>query len=563
MGLAILKPYEVGSLSHNGTMDTGKGVGLRPGEPSPGFAAGYDAYLDPMNGVKEYPCDYWVHDGYLYLVYNATASVYRFAIDADGNLTPDSSQTMANMGLVGTDWMPYNPAQYDPASRMVILCSYYGSAASGKTPVIGMWDCDDWPFTSGNAQWLSSMQQSYQSFTSGQLCNYGPAIWNTTTQKLYVCSCCVDQVCRIDTADGSVDGFFEPYTAYHQYYGFWVIGFDSSNYPIGGGYAAASGGGGCYVWDDTNPASWSKGATALLEQAASLSLSVPTHRRNIANWYGVVAVPLSEHEKSLIGDPDVAWKECVRDKNKGEVYLNTYDFATSEHSHRSMAQAGDRRAIGNSWGGWFSERFVEIGGVPWLVSYNKHSQDVEDENPGVDCDLCGGLMLTPLGPGTVTYTVPPEEVPDGTPKQLVIGIAADATNTLFSDSPAKHRVRMKVNNGSWSSWRTGTRQMQALDQVVDGLAAWPSFSAGDTLTIEHSMVSGWPNSFAPTKGNPGAGGDPTPVEIHTADIGVPREVMLQVFYETALPDEGKTFGRPIGVDAHIIKPESISAEITS
>jgi hypothetical protein len=471
-------------------------------------------------------------------MYHSNDTIYRFSIDADANLTTDTNQTMAAMGLTGANqWFQFNAANYDPSDASVILCAYYGSAASGRTPTIGKWLCSNWPFTAGNAVWLSAMQQRWGGFTSGQFTNHGTAYLNTTTDKLYLCSVNAGQIVTLDATDGSVLGSFEPDPVYRATNPFLIAGCNASNLPVASGYLASEGSGDLAVWDDSNPSAWTK-STVVLPSSKSTTVGIPFHGRNQASGYmnRNRMVPMGDYERGLLGLPDMAWRSCNREQAWGETYLHTYDFTTSTHSHRPVAHAGDRRGIGNARGHLFASRVIEISGVPWWVSEAQHSYDIEDENPGIDYDTCRGLVFTPLGPGTVTYTV--TATADSAPKRLEIGVDYTASDYLFSDSPAKHKFRFKVNAGSFSDWRSGTRQLQALDSTVDGLAAWPSYSNGDTLTIEHSMCSGWPVSFAPTKCNPGGVGDPTPIDIHSADVGPPREVRAALIVDASEPGGG-------------------------
>jgi hypothetical protein len=561
VGLSVIDLFEKGSLSHDGTKDTGNGVGLP--DVSPGFAGGWDVGSVALpNGLDTTPYGMFCHDGYFYLLESAGFKIWRFAIDSAANLTAAGSQTAANMGLQGDRWIPWGNCRYDPSDGTVILFSYQVGAGT-YSPCVGKWDCADWPFTAANKKWLSPQVVRYGSYNAGDMITwYYPSLC-TATNKLYLCSHGDGQIATIDATDGSILGVYGSATSQGYVYQMLLAGFDDSNKPVASQYIFV-GQGDLAVYDDTNPASWIKG-DVVLSSSESSATGIPFHGRNQGAGYGERnrMIPLGDDERALVGLPDMAWFSLNRSLVQGEMYLHTYDFTTSEHCHRSVAQAGDRRAIGNANPQYFGYRFIEIAGQPWFVSFNQHNQDIEDENPGADFDNTRGLVFAPLGPGTCTYTIPPEEVPDGTPKELSIGVVAATKNTLFSDSPAKHRFRFKVNSGAWSDWRSGTRQIQALDQVVDGLAAWPAFSAGDTLTIEHSMCSGWPVSFAPTLGNPGGGGDPTPVAVHSADVGPPREVRVRLFYDASPPNAGKVFGRPVSVDAHIIKPESVSAEITS
>ena len=517
-----------------GAEDTGLGVGMKG--PSPGFPTWKASDALP-NGAPVPPIDYWAHDGYFFLVTDANDSIFRFAIDADGNLTPDGSVTMGGMGLVGTVWNYRKCAWYDETDGSVILLSRIATG-TGSTPQLGKWLCSKWPFTNVNAEWLSPLQFNYGSFVSGQFTNFGIGMFNATTQKFYLSSLNSGQIARVDTTDGSVDGFWEPHSAYSHVYPMGLHGFDASNRPVVGGYLVAESSGHTYSWDDSDPASWTK-VTQLLKSSDVPSSGQPDWNRvQGAHYFNVNRMyPLTPTERAMLSLNDrCAWWVAQRTGDCGEYMLVTFvPIVDGEYQNRTVAHAAERRAVPNTLMQVKSFAFARIDGYAWFVGYNSFTLDQENEDPGGNQTYHKGLCLTPIGPVDIGWS---GSAPlTGTPKQITIDIDPAAVNYLHSDSYGKHQFRIRVTPiatgipGPWSNWRSGKQPLNNLDVVVDGKDIWPSWVLGDTVEIEHQMCAGWPYQWDSVSGNPGEIGDPSTPSIGTADVAPPRECLPVLHYE--------------------------------
>jgi hypothetical protein len=516
-----------------GAKDTGKGAGMEG--PGPGFPT-WKASSALPNGLVKVPDDFWAHGGYFFLADGST--LYRFAIDAAGNLTPDGSVTTAGMGLVGPVWNACQCAWYDADGSVILLTR--PTSGTSQTPVLGKWLCSNWPFTAANAEWLSPLKAHWGTFKNGEIVGHAIGLLNTTTDKLYLSSLNCGQVARVDTTDGSVDGFWEPWPYYTPYYPVNLHGFDSADRPFAGGYQAAQGDKHSHSWDDSNPASWSTVAQLLTASYVN-GAGQPLWNRAMGNNHGTRnrTFPLTPHELSILGlDDRAAWWVSQRYAIYGEYMLVTFvPVVNGEYQNRTIAHAAERRATPNAIMSFLARRFMNIDSYPWLVGYNLSTLDQEAEDPGGNVTYHRGLCLTPIGPVGVTWSGAAPAA--GVPKQMTIEIDPAAVDYLHSASYGKHRFRMRVTPiatgipGPWSDWRSGKRQLDNVGVVVDGKDVWPSFVIGDTVRIDQQMCAGWPYQWDAVSGNPGEVGDPSTPPIGTADVAPPREVLPILHYEPA------------------------------
>jgi hypothetical protein len=139
-----------------------------------------------------------------------------------------------------------------------------------------------------------------------------------------------------------------------------------------------------------------------------------------------------------------------------------------------------------------------------------------------------------------------------------------ATNYLQSEDYQKHQFAFEnVTTGTGVlAYRCGEQELSHVDEVINGKALWPAYSAGDSLKIYHKLESGWPYARDCTiSGYPGGGGDPTSPQIGTADFGPPREVRAIFAVDESLPDAGKTQNpAPVGIGVYDTAPVGLWVE---
>lgn len=519
--------YSDASMSHSGTVDTGKGVGLggTDAKPNPGFSA-WSAYNTWPTGIQESPVDYVLDNGYLYIFYNGTdgsgRSVARFTMAADGSFILDGSAiTIATLGMAGI-WMDEGCAHYDSATGSIIICTY-ATSGTGNTPVVKKYSFSNWPWTNANHDWSSPLQQSYGSFVSGQLTGRGPQYWDKANNRFYITSRNSGQVITLDTTDGSVYNVWEFYGAYSANYPFQFLGITSTGKPIGGSYHASGGNQNAYSWNVGTP--WTTD-TLLLPNSNVPDWWLPNYERMARRGYSTrfYVIPLSVSDRDILG---LSASQCAfwipnRQFQYGEPLLVLYDPTESsglKWQERPIAHSSTRRSLGN-WNHWpFGYRFITHGGIPWFVTWSAMSADIEDSNPGGPGTEQLGLVLSPIGPGTVTYTLTASGA--HAPLGMAITLEKTATNYLMSESRQKHRFRQKIGAGAWSDWRCGEQEIGNLDSVVNGKAAWTTWAKDDVIYIEHQLCAGWPYTWDQlVKTNP----DFVSQVVNTADVAPPREV---------------------------------------
>lgn len=515
--------------AYTGAKWTGNGIGLS--KPTPGLST-WKQNAAPPNGWTQSPVGAWAHGGYVYFVYNGTdgsgKGIYQFSVDADGNLTYSDFVSQAALGLVTGDW-GRPPCFYDSADGSVILITY-PKAGADNSPIAGKWLCGSaWPFTNANHEWQSGLAQSYGSYVAGKVTNEPRGYLGGT--YLFIVSSNSGQVQTIDPSDGSVDGTWVYDPAYRITNQFKLTGENSSGQPIGGSYHVNGGNQSVYSWDISNLSAWATDTQLLVSSGVGIAITTPEYIRakHLLHGARTTWAPVSKKEITALGLTGCMYWLNVRTYSQlSEPHLIHYEPDTDTYRECLTANGSTRRSIGNRSAvpGQDLGMFITINGIPWFISWNETHEDQEDEDPGGATSTHYGICLIAVGPGVVKFSK--TVTADGTPKRIQPTIAAAAKNYLCSESYQKHEVRFKnvTKGGGFTPWRSGEQEMSALDQVVNGKAAWGSWDEGDALEIEWRLYAGWPQAVDGTVyQNPGEVGDPGQLPTSTADVGPPREVV--------------------------------------
>lgn len=527
--------YTTASMSHSGTKDTGKGIGLP--QPSP-LHTNYKQDAYPPAGWADnwqypWPNDVWVDSaGYIYFAWGRTQGLgiglYRFQLNSADpvGMTYDSFVSLPAILTGAFNFSNYiwfgGSCVYDDTDDSVIILG--AGIGAGSTPVIGKWLCSSWPFTAGNAVWLSTAVGSWAAYTAGAITNGG--IPHLGSNYLYITSYRSGQVHCINKLTGAVVGIWVFSGVYNstEVYRFMFLG-EAGGYPYGGNLNAAAGSGNLYQWDVTNPGVWTTyGAPVFLLGGTNTyaRYTVP-YRRATDSFDGrdMSAFPLSRFELSALGKPATTIGWWVY-SNIRHATLKFYDRESDVYTEapvypQEYARVNQQTPLTNP------ARFVKIDDMPWYISSNFLTLDQEAENPGGPGYRQIGTLGVPLGPGETTFTWTAGE--SAQPKKLLLSLASDAVDFLRSTHDSKISAQFRVNGGAWSDLRCGKRQLMHLDSIIDSKSVWPSYSISDTLDLKVRLTNGWPYADDGTiQGNPGEIGDPTTPLLSVMDQGPPREV---------------------------------------
>jgi len=538
-----------------GALVTAKGVGLP--QPWPLFDGWVAHLLFPPDGLNiAYTRFCWVHEGKVYVFYYDTTSVgrvlgqYSVVGDPPTHCTVDDSVNIGDM-FAGAYYG--NRGIYDPVEEAVYLTMYYPAALTG---IVGKWKMSNWPFTAGNAEWIA-VDSSYGAYEAGKIAY----LVNTMTfgdGKLFLSSYYSGSVLTVDAATGNVLGEWAYDPNYRYVYRFNLIGFDAANKrPVGGGYLTAAGGGALKTWDVSDPNSWVAVDTVLQNLHVGNKGAFELFGSTDASLYGgapnYYTFEFNPNELSLLDylpTGTLLWQEAMSSyATAGGIYeanLNGIVY------HRHAAPSAGRLAglSGNS-GTIINPRIVNISGAAYLFQLGAGSPKILDANPANE-PWCPYFQHADEGIYTNRFTATQSE----TPKKLLIDLHASARNREFSAHPGKHAFRMNINGGAWTDWRAGYELLR-LDEVVNGKAAWPAYTTGQVIRIQHKMTAGLfrhllPPVYTEESGEPGE-------ELASLfDAGAPKEVQPVLIFEP--PPLKSTNLAPLGTSSLELTPQGRGVE---
>jgi len=520
--------YNDFSTSFVGAVDNSDGVGLpRPtpllpnwiqdGSPPNGWGGGSTSFRYIRGG--------WVHGGYAYFCVQSTGGtgrgIYRYSLSGTDpvTMTYDSYVSLSSILTGATYWCLSTHCAFYDGSKVVLVGMNTG--AGYHSNVIGQWTVSNWPFTSTNADWISSLPTYVGGYVSDAAV-YEPCC-ALGANDFYVSSYRAGQVHIVSRSDGSFSGPMVWRAFYELTASAYVLCEHGDGKPFAGAYHA---GGNLSLWNTSTPTAWAED-TVIWPSAGSV-YTTPQHIFKRATqalnngYYAEKYNDITRYELTLLGYPSTTIGAWTGIYNRGLLLHDTGTGAYIEAPIpiNTYLRAIPRAILTNNF-----HRFVEINSLPYFLAWNQETRDHEAENPGGNATTFYGISACPVGPGKVTYSKTISVGTTGKPTGLFFSIPASKGNYSRSEHYSKHRIRLRVNGGAWSDWRSGEQELNNLQSVVNGKNVWPSeFLSGQTIDIEHELSSGWPYDWETVKGNPGESGDPITPNVISADNGPPRHI---------------------------------------
>jgi len=510
---------------------TAKGVGLP--QPWPMFAnwntvTGADPSANGMGSTGRVFYS-WIHDGYLYIwYYHDTASstiggVYRRTIvgDPPTHTTHDAFVSLSDLFNLGGASNRVGEAFYDPVEEAVYLTRWQTTPQTG---IVGKWLMSKWPFTYANREWIA-VDTSYGSpSVAGKITNSVLHIL-VAGSKVFLSSSNSGRVFTLNASDGSLLGEWAYDTGYAATHRFRLLGWDAANSrPVGGCGHASAGAGDIKTWNVATPTAW-VAVDTVLEGKATTTKHEELHGSTLLDLYGggpyylSVTDPLTPSEVaalSYLPSGTILYIGSTSYYAPGTGFFEANLDGATYHRH-TPASCARMAGLSGSRSYDYRPRICTVGGAAYLMLRGHGSPKMLDVN-GNTYPFCPYFQHVDEGTYTNRFTASQNE----TPKKLLIDLHASARNREFSRNEGKHAFRMNVDGGAWTDWRAGY-QLLRLDEVVDGLAAWPAYTTGQVIRIQHKMTAGLfrhllPPVYTEESGEPGE-------ELASLfDAGAPKEV---------------------------------------
>ena len=521
--------YNAFSKSFSGAVDNSDGVGLpRPAS----LLSTWKQTSYPPNGWgpnsegRVRGC--WVYNGYAYFcVQSPTGTgpgVYRYQLAGTDpvTMTYDSMVSISSI-LTGANTFSIRShgAFHDGNGTVVIVGTNSGVGFFAN--VIGQWDCSNWPFTTGNADWISTLGLQRGSYSSTASVNDPCCALGAS--NLYVSSQYAGQIHTVSLANGTYTGPWVVRASYGTTNAVYVLGEDNAGKPFAGGYYVPNRN--MSLWNISNPASWSE--DTIIWPSALASYATPNHHFQRTTrqffqtgYYEQVYGEITRYELNLLGFPTTTlgcWAGWRMTKNL--LLQNSSEYRELILPTCTYTRHFPKGPLINQ-----CHRIVEINDMPYLLGANNETQDHEEEDPGGDVGNFYGVSACPVGPGKVTYSATISQSTAGIPTRAFMTVPVANDNYCRSEHYSKHRLRVRIDSGDWTDWRSGDQELNNLQVSVGGKDTWPEFVPSSYIEIEHELSSGWPYTWETVRGNPGESGDPDTPNVSVSDVGPPRHVRL-------------------------------------
>jgi hypothetical protein len=512
---------------------------------SPLFAA---AGVVPPNGMgNDDSCSIyfaWVHGGYFYALINSSLGngigCYRYQLDGTDPelMTFDDWQERNLFTDGGTFWNP-DGYVFSPADEAVVVQTR--NTSGGKDYSLSRHEMSSWKFKEGTATWKIAPIHQSQLVAQG-ITRAGALLLDRARNRLYVTSLGSCKVLTFNWTSGAlvgewiippggdIAGITQPFR---------LMGLDqATGNVLGGSFHPNGGNGAIYFWNSqSDPDNWTTVGGAILKREGGAYNQGRFAEYGAApallhSYYGRYYVGLQPEDSILFGfnSDDVIAKQFIP-----QFYGYTYsvpsflrwDVTDGKREDIWFQRTNSYSRTGSGLNGLKLCHPIYIHDNPWLIFPSQGSIDhYNDETDGPPDS--SGIMACHAGIGTNTLDISSLFSQTSTPKKLIISQAIGDIDAEYSAHYAKWRFSVNVNGGGYSAPRSGPAELHNLDQIVNGKSAWGPFLSTDTVTLKTECTSGLVHSFAIIQGNKG---DLTTPNVGTADMGVPRDVLVIFQYE--------------------------------
>jgi len=472
----------------------------------------------------------WIHGGYLYIwYYHSTTSstisgVYRRTIvgDPPTHTTHEGFVSLSDLFNLAGAANRAGPAFYDPTEGAIYLTRYYTTAQTG---IVGKWLMSDWPFTYANREWIA-VDTSYGGYEAGKVGNSVSEIF-VVDGKVFLASVYYGHVLTFDAATGAALGEWVYYATWSSGYRFRFFGWDAANSYIIGGmrYRAGLGlDGSIRSWNISDLNLWTPIGVVLPRKGAQ-NHHEELHGGTLVDLY--FGAPYSGAQYDTLSPSEIAALSYLPAGtilsaagssyySAGNCFVEMNLDGATYHRH-SPASAARLAGLSGQRSNRLRARICTVGGAAYLQTCGHGSLKLLDAN-GESYPFCPYFQHVDEG----TYVSKFIATQNETPKKLLIDLHASARNREFSAHPGKHAFRMNVDGGAWTDWRAG-HELLRLDEVIGAKAAWPAYTTGQVIRIQHKMTAGLfrhllPPVYTEESGEPGE-------ELASLfDAGAPKEV---------------------------------------
>ena len=526
-------------------------------EPSPLFKSGVNplyasAGVVPPDGIGNdddcAPQFAWVHNGYLYIL-NASgqgigSACIRYLLDGGDPILMDhaaNDYVLKNDFTDGGTFWNYDGHVFSVADEAV--CVQTRNTSGSKDYSLSRHEMSTWKFSEAQATWQICPIHQNQLVSEGTT-RAGQLLLDRARNRLYVSSLGSCKVLTFNWTSGALVGEWiippggdiastlQPFR---------ILGVDqSTGNVLGGSYHANGGAGGVYFWDSqTDPDNWSTVGSAVLPKIGGVYNQGRFGEYGAAPnllyyFYGRFYVGLQPEDSVLFGfgSDDIVAKQFIP-----QYYGYTYSAPTYLRWNMTSETRQDlwfqrTNTYGRTGMGLVGLNLcgpVYIDDDPWMIFASQGTIDQYNEEPNGPPDS-SGVMACHAGIGSVVLDISSSITNETTPKRIILSQAVGDIDAEFSAHYSKWRVSVNINGGGYSTPRAGPAELNHLDQTVNGKTAWAAWQSTDTVLLKIECTSGLLHSFASVQGNKG---DLTTPNVKTADVGVPRDTMIDLLVDTA------------------------------